>query len=297
MILPNFIIIGAAKSGTTALYHYLKQHPQIYLSPIKETEFFAFEGDGLNFKGPGDLPRATITNFVDYQAQFQGVVNEVAIGEASPVYIYSSKAPERIKNYLPDVKLIAILREPVERAYSQYLMFIRDQREPLQDFAQAIEEEKNRKEQGWAWGWRYLELGFYYTQLKRYFDIFNSEQIRVYLYDDLKNNPKRVIEDICTFLNVDNTFTPDMSFKPNISGVPQNKLLHGFLRNPNVFKDLLKPFLSAKLRKRLRLNLQNSNLSKPELKSEVKEQLLPIFREDILQLQDLIQRDLSPWLN
>ncbi len=297
MILPNFIIIGAAKSGTTALYHYLKQHPQIYLSPIKETEFFAFEGDGLNFKGPGDLPRATITNFVDYQAQFQGVANEVAIGEASPVYIYSSRAPERIKNYLPDVKLIAILREPVERAYSQYLMFIRDQREPLQDFAQAIEEEKNRKEQGWAWGWRYLELGFYYTQLKRYFDIFNSEQIRVYLYDDLQNNPKRVIEDICTFLNVDNTFSPDMSFKPNISGVPKNKLLHGFLRNPNVFKDLLKPFLSAKLRKGLRLNLQNSNLSKPKLKPEVKGQLLPIFREDILQLQDLIQRDLSPWLN
>lgn len=297
MILPNFIIIGAAKSGTTALYHYLKQHPQIYLSPIKETEFFAFEGDELNFKGPGDLPRATITNFVDYQAQFQSVVNEVAIGEASPVYIYSSKAPERIKNYLPDVKLIAILREPIARAYSQYLMFIRDQREPLRDFAQAIEEEKNRREQGWAWGWRYLELGFYYTQLKRYFDIFNSEQIRVYLYDDLQDNPTRVIKDICTFLNVDTKFSPDMSFKPNISGVPQNKLLHSFLRNPNVFKDLLKPFLSAKLRKRLRLNLQNSNLSKPELKPEVKEQLLPIFREDILQLQDLIQRDLSPWLN
>ncbi len=296
MNLPNFIIIGAAKSGTTALYHYLKQHPQIYLSPIKETEFFAFEGEELNFYGPGDLPRATITNFADYQAQFQGVTDEIAIGEASPVYIYSSKAPERIKNYLPDVKLIAILREPVERAYSQYLMFIRDQRETLMDFAQAVKQEETRQQKGWAWGWRYLELGFYYTQLKRYFDIFERQQIKVYLYDDLRDNPLKVIEDICGFLNVDTNFSPDMSFKPNISGVPDNKLLHDFLRKPNAVKDLLKPLLPAKLRKSMRLNLQNSNLSKPKLEPEVKEQLSPLFRKDILQLQDLIHRDLSGWL-
>lgn len=296
-MMPNFIILGAAKSGTTALYHYLKQHPQIYLSPIKETEFFAFEGEELNFQGPKDLPRLSITTLEDYQAQFKDVGDETAIGEASPVYLYSSKAPERIHNYLPDAKLIVILRDPIERAYSQFLMFIRDGREPLQNFMQAVDEEDTRIAQNWAWGWHYLQLGLYHQQLKRYFERYPQEQIKIYLYEELKSNSAGVLKDIFDYLEVDDTFIPNTSVKHNISGIPQNKLIQSWLYEKNIIKKIVKPFLPEKLRKDIFIKLKKKQtLRKPELSSEVRQPLLPFFQEDILRLQELIGKDLSGWL-
>ena len=123
MIMPNFLIVGAAKAGTTALHEYLQQHPQIYMTPTKETNFLAFEGEVLNFHGPGDesLQDFSITDLKTYQAEFQQVTNELAIGEACPSYLYLPKAAKRIKQYIPDTRLIAILRNPVERAYANFL--------------------------------------------------------------------------------------------------------------------------------------------------------------------------------
>lgn len=296
MIMPNFLIIGAAKSGTTALYHYMKQHPQIYMSPLKETEFFAFEGEKLDFYGPGDMPRHSITKLEDYQAQFQNVSNEIAIGEASPAYLYISAASDRIQQHIPDAKLIVILRDPVERAYSQFLMFIRDGRETTFDFATALQLEETRASKNWAWGWRYIDLGFYHLQLKRYFDKFDPGQIKVYLYEDLSKNPISVLQDVFCFLGVDETFVPDISVRHNISGMPKNKIIHSFLARPNLIKTALRPLLPTSLRKQLAKDLRDKNFSKPTLSSEMRSQLIDIFREDILQLQDLIQRDLSAWL-
>jgi hypothetical protein len=297
MIMPNFLIIGAAKSGTTALYHYLKQHPQIYMSPLKETEFFAFEGKPLDFQGPGDMPRKSITNLEDYQAQFRGVSTEIAIGEASPVYLYNSKAPQRIFHYIPDAKLIVILRDPIERAYSQFLMFIRDGRESIRDFAKALQEEETRQDNNWAWGWQYTKVGLYYVQLKRYFDLFDQNQIKVYLYEDLKNSEHNLLQNIFMFLDVDETFIPDISFKPNISKIPKNEFIHALLTNPNSLVMTAKYLFPSRLRQIITTNLKNKNLFKPpQLSPEIRKQLLPVFHEDILQLQELIQRDLSAWL-
>lgn len=296
MVMPDFLIIGAAKSGTTALYHYLKQHPQIYMSPTKETEFFAFEGEILNFQGPGDMPRRSITHIDDYQAQFQGVVDETAIGEASPLYLYSSKAPERISHYVPQAKLIVILRDPIARAYSQFLMFIRDGRETIFDFATAIQAEEARIHSNWAWGWHYTKLGFYYVQLKRYFDRFSPNQIQIYLYEDLNSKPIDVLQNIFDFLEVDATFVPDISVKHNISGMPKNEAIHRFLTKPHAIKTMLKPLVPTSLSQQLKRNWTNQNLSKPQLLPEVRSHLIPVFQDDILKLQDLIQRDLSTWL-
>ena len=141
MVMPNFLVIGAAKAGTTSVYEYLKQHPQIWMSPLKETNFFALEGETLNFRGPGDqdyINRFSITKIEDYLNLFQGVSNQVAIGEVSPLYLYSLKAPERIRHYTPDTKIIIILRNPVDRAYSSFLHLIRDGREQIRNFAQAL---------------------------------------------------------------------------------------------------------------------------------------------------------------
>lgn len=133
MTLPNFLVIGAHKAGTTALYNYLKQHPQVYMSPAKEPRFFALEGKNLKFLGPKKDPgnRCRFTTLEAYRELFQGVSSEVAIGEASTLYLYSQEAPKRIQHYIPDAKLIAILRNPIKRAYSNFVHAMQDDREVL----------------------------------------------------------------------------------------------------------------------------------------------------------------------
>jgi hypothetical protein len=305
MTMPNFLIIGAAKAGTTALYHYLKQHPQIYMSPQKDPRFFALEGESLNFQGPDNQAerklqrnnRLPITSIEAYRLLFKEVKNEKAIGEVSPLYLYSPKASERIHHHIPNAKLIAILRNPVDRAYSNFLHLVREGREPLTDFAKALREEESRIHSNWNPFWHYKQRGFYYAQLKYYFDRFTKDQIRIYLNEDLKNNPTGLFQNIFQFLDVNETFVPDISISPNTGGIPKNELLHTMLARRNPIKTALKPFLPESWRQRLVNNLRSQNLVKPpQLLPEVREQLIQEYREDVLRLQDLIQRDLSKWL-
>jgi hypothetical protein len=297
--MPNFLVIGAGKAGTTSLYHYLKQHPQIYISPVKEPNFFAFEGKKLNFRGPdakNEIKRI-ITNIEDYRALFRGVSNEKAIGEISPRYLSHPEAPERIRRYVPDAKLIAVLRDPVERAYSSYLMWVRDGFEPCSSFSEAIQDEKRRIENNWAGG-AYIYPGFYHEQLKRYFSIFNRNQIKIYLYEDFKTDPLYVLRDISRFLDVDDAFVPDISIKHNVSGIAKSKAWDLLLR-PNRLKNSLKAALPHSLHERIVIrvmSIKNRKLVKPPLSSEIRRELISVYRDDILNLQDLIQRDLSKWL-
>ena len=300
MTLPNFIIIGAAKSGTTAIYHYLKQHPQVYMSPVKEANFFALEGDKLQFFEPFAYPseRKPADNIEAYCELFEDVTSEIAIGEASPWYLYSPRSAEKIHYYLPKAKLIAILRNPVERAFSHFLDFRRDAKEPLTDFAQALQEEEVRIRDNWHPLWHYKQMGFYSVQLKRYFDRFDRNQIQVYLYEDFKNNPIIVMQEIFRFINVDETFVPDMSLRHNVSGIPKNKALHIFLKTKHPLKNLIKPWIPERLRLQTVVNLRNRNLMKPpKLSLELRQQLMQEYRDDILMLQDLIERDLTKWIN
>ena len=294
MTLPNFLIIGAAKAGTTALHEYLQQHPQIYMTPTKETNFFAFAGEEINFQGPGDeaLKDFSITDWETYQAQFARVTTEKAIGEACPSYLYYPQAATRIKQYLPDARLIVILRNPVTRAYANFLHIVRDDREIHRDFALALQDEPNRIANNWEWFWHYIQVGFYGKQLQYYYQIFAPSQIKVYLYEDLKENAIATLQDIFCWLEVDDTFIPDMALRPNKSGMPKNKLLHQILTKPNPLKTLLKPLFPAKIRQKI----QHQNLNTPQISQEVRQQLLDLYRADILQCQDLINRDLSAWL-
>ena len=300
MTMPNFIIIGAAKSGTTALYNYLSQHPEIYMSPRKEPRFFAFEGEKLNFQGPEKQAQVfnqnTITNIEEYQALFYGVSEQKAIGEASPAYLCVPKAAERIKHYIPNVRLIAILRQPAERAYSSFLHTVRNGDEPNTDFAQALREEEKRISNNWEFIWHHKKLGFYYAQLKPYFDKFDHNQIKIYLYEDLTSNPIGLMQAIFQFLGVDQSFTPDMSFKPNVSGIPKSRFLFEFIEKPNRIKDLSRLVIPAKIRRLIMNDMRNKNLAKPRLPLSIKKQMTQEYREDILKLQELIGRDLSKWL-
>lgn len=310
MNMPNFIIIGAIKSGTTALYQYLKQHPQVYMSLTKETNFFALEGEKLEFYWPGVQERIShdsikiiqayrssmVSDIEAYHAQFLEVSNELAVGEASPSYLYSPKAAERIRQFIPSAKLIVILRNPVDRAYSNFLHCIRDGLEPHTDFAQALEDEKIRIQSNWWWGFYYLNLGFYYIQLKRYFEIFDRSQIKVYLYEDLNTNPIGLLHETFQFLDVDHTFVPDISTRYNATGIPRNKVLHALLTRSNLVKQGIKQFIPTKLYQPIRDNLMSQNLVKPKLTPDLRRKLLEVYHQDIVKLEYLIHRDLSEWL-
>jgi hypothetical protein len=259
---PNFIILGAAKAGTTALYHYLQQHPEIYMSPMKETNFFALKDEPLDFQGPGDgdyINRFSITSLEEYEDQFDGRTDEKAIGEASPLYLYSRKAPLCIHEYVPHAKLIVILRNPIDRAYSAFLHLVRDGRETTTDFHEALRQEEARIHAGWEHIWHYKHMGLYYEQLRRYYDLFDHSQIKVYLYRDFRTQAVGVLQELFGFLGVDDTFMPDTSVRHNATvSMPSHQ--------------------------------------KPRVPLEVRLELRDIFRDDILRLQDLIDRDLSHWL-
>src|SRR5690349_9059114 len=113
-MLPNFLVIGSARSGTTSLYYHLDQHPQIYVTPMLEPRFFAFENSSLDFRGPGDhvLRDRVITRYEHYTALFNAVRQEIAIGEITPAYLSSDSAPARIFHYVPNARIIAILCNP-----------------------------------------------------------------------------------------------------------------------------------------------------------------------------------------
>lgn len=301
MTMPNFLIIGAGKSGTTSLYHYLSQHPEVYMSPVKEPKFFAVEGKELNFRGPNDemsMNRGSVTSIEAYRGLFRAVSDEKAIGEASPLYLYSPEAPSRIKHYIPEARLIAILRDPVQRAYSSFLQRVQKGQEPLRDFAEALREEENRMRDNWAPRWYSKRIGFYYAHLKRYYELFEHDRIRVYLHEDLMADPVGVARDVFRFLEVDDTFTPDISLRYNVSGIPRSAALQAFLSRPNPAKAVLKRFLSEGLRRRVAVSLENRNIAgpPPPLDPSVRKELVDLYREDILKLEKLIGRDLSKWL-
>jgi hypothetical protein len=215
--------------------------------------------------------------------------------------MYSKQAPCCIHRYIPDVKLVALLRNPVDRAYSGYRYTVRDGFEPLSSFEAALKAEPERVAARWQPIWYHTELGFYGAQLRRFYDLFGRQQIRVYTYDDFCATPTQLMRDLFRFLDVDDSFRPDMSVRHNISGTPRWRTLHRFLAHPNPIKEACKPFVARSLRVRLRrwrsvILERNTFPEGPGMAPATRERLVNLFRADVLELQRLIGRDLSRWL-
>jgi hypothetical protein len=296
---PNFIIIGAAKAGTTSLWWYLHQHPQICLATVKEPRFFAYEGERINYLGPGDdkWARETTTTWESYRALFHPTSAHRAVGEASNVYLYfASKASRGIAERVPDAKLIAVLRHPVDRAYSNYLMLRGEGRESITDFREALREEKKRLAAGWSPGWAYTGRSFYADSIEIYLAAFHRSQMRFFLYEDWARTPQQVLRAIFQFLEVD-PFRPDMSVRHNVSMIPRSRWLAFALHHRTPLSRILRRFLPKPAREAINRRLRIVNARRPDkLAPAVREELLPLFREDILRVSELIGRDLSPWL-
>ncbi len=297
-ILPNFLIVGAAKSGTTSLYYYLKQHPQIFMpDEIKET-FFLVEPKSMLGKGPGYFGQEMVNTFSAYKKLFEISGAAERIGEACVgyLYFYMHTIPNILK-YLGQPKIIIILRNPVERAYSNYYHHVRDDLEDL-TFEEAILAQAKRKKENWWWGFQLISPGFYWSQVNAYVENFNN--VKIFLYDDLKRNAESLVNDIFDYLEVNHATIPNLSVKYNPSGITRSKIIRKYILEPNEFKNKVKPlmnFIDAKTRKDIYNFILKKNLRKaPPMLNKTKKYLINTYYEDILKLQELINRDLTSWL-
>jgi hypothetical protein len=294
-MLPNFLILGAPRSGTTSLYEVLKQHPQIFLSPIKEPMFFVLQQEPDHFPGPKS-PQGSRT-LDEYRSLFQAAGGQQAVGEASPCYLSSPKALQGIKKIIPDAKMIAILRNPVDRAYSHFLFHRLEGAEPCADFEHAVAAEEERERLGWFSFWRYRGMGLYGRQIENYFSHFDPKQFHILLFEDLIADPHGLFRGIFRFLGVDPDVRISLPLKYNPSGIPRSRMLHEFLIRPNIFKKPLKRILAPRTQYFLLTLFSGRNLAKPRMDMAVRRRMLEYFREDILLTQDLLDRDLSAWLD
>lgn len=272
------------------------------MSPVKEPHFFTFEGEAPIFSGPkGALfRRIGVTRARDYLCLFAGVKEQTAIGEASTSYLKSPIAAKRISKFAPDAKIIVLLRQPADRAYSDYQYLKARGEETSCSFLEALSQESTRRENGWFPGHLYKESGYYFSQLRTYFDCFPREQIKIYLYEDWNTCPTSVLRDLFSFLKVNETVAPEIR-RNNVTRIPKNLFIHQLVLHPERVEQLLSPILPVAMLKRIISALQrldnNYNLTfPPPIDPQIRKQLTDGYRDDILKTQDLIGRDLSHWL-
>lgn len=296
--LPNFLIVGASRCGTTSLYHYLKGHPDVFMSRIKEPSFFLAQFNPVPEKGIGDDKKKYYKNFDDYGRLFEKAGNSQAIGEASTENLYhAEKAIPYIQKYLGNPKIIISLRNPVERAFSAYSFLLSENREFL-SFEEGLEQEEKRRRDGWRQIWFYQDAGFYFRRVKAYLENFGD--VKICLFDDLKKTPVSLVQDIFRFLSVDSSFVPDVTMRFKTSGIPRSKKINRFFEEPTRLRSIVRAvgrfILTEDRWIKWRDRLKAKSYAKAEIKAETRKYLENIYREDILKLQDLIRRDLSPWL-
>lgn len=298
--LPNFFIVGAARSGTSSLDRYLNQHPEIYIAPQKESHFFAYDLFPPRFTGPGDerLRRLLIGDMDQYAQLFAGVAGEKAIGESSAFYLCFPQAAERIAQEVPEAKILVILREPVARTYSSYMLLARDGRETL-SFEEGLDREAERKQEHFEPMWWYKELSLYSSHVKRYLEVFGPEQVKVLLYEELYANPEQALRQIFAFLGVKEDVVIDTSLRYNASGVPKSRRLYDplihFISNNGPLEKRIKSLIPSHLR-RAWASKAIGMLTRPvPLHPDIQAQLKEYFAEDVGKLEDVLHHDLRSW--
>ncbi len=292
MTLPNFIIIGAAKAGTTALYWYFAEHPDVFMSPVKETFYFAYGLDpaGNLLYGDPDVHRFPVKTRQEYEALFGGAGAARAIGEASPIYLECPQAAGRIRAMIPEARLIAVLRHPVERAYSDYLMYLRRRGrhfDPERELTAAAP---------WARpDSRWMTVSRYHEQLSRYYDIFPRTQLHVLLFGDLKRQPLESVQGMYRFVGVDAGFVPDFDTPHNVGGTPASPMLEKMFTS-RAIRTALEPLMPNRAANWFRRLRTRTMRKAPPLPPSLKAEMTRPLRDDILRTSDLIGRDLSHWL-
>jgi hypothetical protein len=297
MRLPNFLIIGAPKSGTTSLFYYLGQHPDIYFPARKELHYFSYPYLKESSKGPGDVDTLSnlCKNTEEYEAYYDEVKKESAVGEISPSYLHYYNVADIIKSKLGLVKIVVVLRNPVEKAYSQYMHMVRDQRETM-GFYDALLAENERKEKGWGGIWSYSGSSLYADGIEKYHSVFGKDNVKIILFEDMVDNTNTVVSELFSYLDVDSAIKSKTSTIYNRSGNSRSRMVSNFFLKPNGIKKIIKTIIPERIRGSIRLTLLDLNIEKKELMDlKSKKYLIEFFRQDVARLEDILGKKLN-WL-
>ena len=313
--LPNFFVVGTGKSGTTSLYHYLRQHPQIYMSPIKEPCYFASEirvenlspcyrrhikrmsrrlpevFDDVNSGKPPH--RWLVSEWNDYLRLFQDVTGQSAVGEASAAYLWSTTAAMNIASRRPDARIVMILRDPAERAFSQYLHQLAVGLINCSFRAHIRKCVRNDRNTISAL-YPLLEVGLYHDQVKRYLERFPTHNVRIYWYEEAWRHSHALLADLFRFLEVDSTYCPDTSRRSLERRAPRFPSVNRGLKRLEI-THRLNDAVPSTLRPVVRRILFRRR-STLRMDAEDRQYLVDYYRDDVMKLAALLDRDLSAWL-
>ena len=302
MALPDFFIIGAPKAGTTALHAALAAHPSLFMSSVKEPKFFLTDGPPPSRGGgPGDVQtyREHIWGRPEYEALFAAAPPGALRGESTPFYLYNQAAQERIRALIPHAKLIVILRDPVERAHSNWTHLWSAGLDPIGDFVPACAEEDARVAAGWADFWHYTRLGKYGEQLENLFLRFGQEQVFILRYRALIDAPAQTLDGICQFLGVHPGIIGHVP-KQNVTAHPAPSLSHltlsKLLRGAAAAGRHLPGSAGTTLTKPLERFLQQNAGTRQPLSWDQRQALLPCFEDDIRLLERITEAYFGDWL-
>ena len=305
MALPDFLIAGAPKAATTALHVALARHPQLYLSRIKEPKYFLTDGRPRAQGGPGDAKtlRQQVWQREKYEVLFADAPPGTLLGESTSLYLRDADALHRIRLAIPDVRIIAVLRDPVDRAHSNWAHLWSAGLEPEHDFVRACLLEEKRTAAGWAPFWRYLSLGKYGEQLDLLWTLFPREQSLVLRYRELRESPAETLDRISAFLGVRTglvTETTAENVTTHATGSPKNWAVARTLRIGSTLEGALPGPLGSIMGPAntfLSRHLQREQRMREPLTLDQRGALLPHFTDDVGLLERLTGESFAEWLD
>ena len=295
--LPQFVCVGGAKCGTTSLFEYLRGHPQIYLPPQKELHYFS--ATDLMQRPNGPRMRAVLDDIIKtedaYRKQFAGMKEGQVGGDISPSYLNCPSAPDAIRALLGAPKILIMLRNPVDRMFSQYMHLRRAVREDL-DFDHALAAEPQRESEMWGDMWLYRDSAHSADRVRKYFDVFGRGNVKVVLADDMRNDPRAEVRSILRFIDVDPEVSLDLSGEFNKSGLPKSRAI-AKLTDASPLANLAKKIIPRRIGGIIKRKLQEMNTGeRVVLSNEDRATYLSQFTEEIRQLEQLLGRS-TGWLD
>jgi hypothetical protein len=302
MTLPDFLIAGVPKAGTTALHAALVPHPQLFLAAVKEPKFFLSDGRPPTTGGPGDVQtyQEHVWRRADYERLFEKAPAGTRLGEATPFYLHDLDSHERIRKLIPDARLIVLLRDPVDRAHSNWTHLWNAGLEPEADFLAACRDEPRRRAAGWAAFWHYAGLGQYGRQLEHLYRHFPRQQVLLLRYRELKDSPAATLDRVCAFLGVDtgvlNAIPKENVNRHVVDDNTVNRVLRAMLRTGGQFGQHFPVPLRLAARGPLLTLLHRRRGARPVTTPAERAALLPAFADDIALLREVTGERYDDWL-
>jgi hypothetical protein len=299
---PDFVVAGAARSGTTGVIEGLRLHPEVFVTQPKEPHYFALGARGANFRGPGDadtINRVAVTDREQYLSLYpspRGHYRALGEGSVSTLYYHHDAIPELL-DMNPAIRVIIFLRDPVERAFSSYQYMRARGLEVLPNFLTALAEEPRRRRENWHHIWHYSGMSLYADSVEAFQKAFPREQLRILFYEDLSRDYPGTLADVLRFLDVPPMAREELVVpRVNISGSPKSSAVQRALKWATAhewFRSAVKGGTSYRFRERVRRSLLHRSQGAP---IEAREMLEDLFQADLARLRTLIQGEVPPWL-